>query len=148
MCEVKVLVTQSCPTLWSHMDCSPPGSSVNGILQARMLEWVAISFLLQGIFLTQGWNPGLLHCRWILYHLNHRESPVPTQQPMFSCLGATAQVNAFSHLASTEQTVSSFKSPSGHDPPHPRTQTKLFTSMVPQTQLCKLVLTPITYTSY
>ena len=36
-------VAQSCPTLCDHMDCSPPGSSVHGILQARILEWVAIS---------------------------------------------------------------------------------------------------------
>ena len=42
--EVKVLVTQSCPTLWDLMDCSPPGCSVHGIFQARILEWVAISF--------------------------------------------------------------------------------------------------------
>ena len=34
----------SCPTLWDPMDCSPRGSSVRGILQARILEWVAISF--------------------------------------------------------------------------------------------------------
>ena len=39
-----MLVTQSCPTLCDPMDCSPPGSSVRGILQARILEWVAISF--------------------------------------------------------------------------------------------------------
>ena len=38
------LLTQSCPTLWDPMDCSPPGSSVHGILQARILGWVAISF--------------------------------------------------------------------------------------------------------
>ena len=37
-------VTQSCPTLCDPMDCSPPGSSIHGILQARVLEWVAISF--------------------------------------------------------------------------------------------------------
>ena len=37
-------VTQLCPTLCDPMDCSPPGSSVPGILQARTLEWVAISF--------------------------------------------------------------------------------------------------------
>ena len=37
-------VAQSCPTLCNPMDCSPPGSSVHGILQARILEWVAISF--------------------------------------------------------------------------------------------------------
>ena len=41
--EVK-WITQSCPTLCDPMDCSPPGSSVHGILQARILEWVAISF--------------------------------------------------------------------------------------------------------
>ena len=35
-------VTQSCPTLWDPMDCSLPGSSVHGIPQARILEWVAI----------------------------------------------------------------------------------------------------------
>ena len=35
---------QSCPTLYNPMDCSPPGSSVHGILQARILEWIAIPF--------------------------------------------------------------------------------------------------------
>ena len=42
--SVCVLVAQSCPTLWDPMNYSPPGSSVHGILQARILEWVAISF--------------------------------------------------------------------------------------------------------
>ena len=37
-------VAQSCPTLCNPMDCSLPGSSVHGIFQARVLEWVAISF--------------------------------------------------------------------------------------------------------
>ena len=36
-------VAQSCPTLCDPVDCSPPGSSVHGILQARILEWIAIS---------------------------------------------------------------------------------------------------------
>ena len=40
----KVLIAQSCPTLCDPMDCSLPGSSVHGILQARMLEWVAMPF--------------------------------------------------------------------------------------------------------
>ena len=40
--KVKMLVTQSCLTLCDSMDCSPPGSSVPGILQARILEWVAM----------------------------------------------------------------------------------------------------------
>ena len=37
-------VYQSCPTLSDPMDCSPPGSSVHGIFQARVLEWGAIAF--------------------------------------------------------------------------------------------------------
>ena len=41
---LKVLVVQTRPTLCNLMDCSPPGSSVHGISQARILEWVAISF--------------------------------------------------------------------------------------------------------
>ena len=41
--QKKATWTQSCPTLWDPVDCSPPGSSVHGILQAGILEWVAIS---------------------------------------------------------------------------------------------------------
>ena len=37
-------VTQSCPSLSDPMDCSPPGSSIHGIFQARVLEWGAIAF--------------------------------------------------------------------------------------------------------
>ena len=40
--SVKVLVAQSCSTLCNPMDCSPPGSSVCGILQARILEWATM----------------------------------------------------------------------------------------------------------
>ena len=47
---VCVLVSQSCPTLCDPMDCNLPGSSVHGILQVRMLEWVAVPF--SGIFPT------------------------------------------------------------------------------------------------
>ena len=56
-------LVQSYPTLRDLMDCSPPGSSVHGILQAKILEWVAMPRP-QGIFLTQGLNLcllGLLH---------------------------------------------------------------------------------------
>ena len=48
------LVIESC-LFCDPMDCSPPGSSVHGISQARILEWITF-FLLQGIFLTQGLN--------------------------------------------------------------------------------------------
>ena len=39
-----LLVPQSCPTLCDPGDCSPPGSSIHGISQARILEWVVIAF--------------------------------------------------------------------------------------------------------
>ena len=42
--KAKVLVAQSCPILCDPTDCSPPGFSVNGILQTRILGWVAIPF--------------------------------------------------------------------------------------------------------
>ena len=51
---------QLCLTLCDPMDCSLPGSSVHGVLQARILPCVVISFS-RGIFLTQGSNPCLLH---------------------------------------------------------------------------------------
>ena len=51
---------QSCPTLCNPMDCSPLGSSVHGILRARILEW-GCHFLLKEIFPTQGSNTGILH---------------------------------------------------------------------------------------
>ena len=66
-----VKVAQSCPTLSDLLDCI-----VHRILQARILgtEMGSLS-LLQGIFPTQGSNPGLLHCRRILYQLSHQGSP-------------------------------------------------------------------------
>ena len=67
-------VAQSCPTLCDPIDCILPGSSIHGIFQARVLEWIAISFS-RGIFPTQGSNPGLLHCRQTLYRLSHQGSP-------------------------------------------------------------------------
>ena len=59
-----MLVTQSYPTLCDPTDCSPPGFSVCGILQARILEWVAIPS--PGDLPDPGIEPGLLHCRQIL----------------------------------------------------------------------------------
>ena len=140
--EVTVVSDSSDP-----MDCSPPGSSVHGIFQARVLEWGAIAFsakhllgtskslqkkhmissglshgsqeikrgregaapgasgawgpghlwlekgshsLLQGTFPTQGSNPGLLHCRQILYHLSLQESP------RLRCIPAWTQTTSLS----------------------------------------------------
>ena len=63
---MKVLVPKLCPTLCDAMDYSLPDSSYHG-KNTR----VGSHSLLQGIFLTQGLNPGLLHCRQILCCLNH-----------------------------------------------------------------------------
>ena len=64
--------TRSRPTLCNPMDCGPPGSSVPGILQARIQEWVAIPFSWR-ILLIQVLNWGLLRYWMILYHPSHRE---------------------------------------------------------------------------
>ena len=66
--KLKVKVAQSCPTPWDPTDSSPwnsPGQNTG----------MAILSILQGIFPTQGSNPGLLHCRRILYQLSHKGSP-------------------------------------------------------------------------
>ena len=62
LCVCGLLVTQSCSTLCDPTSCSPPGFSVHGILQARILEWVAIFFSIV-----------LLPQRQILYSLSYRE---------------------------------------------------------------------------
>ena len=66
-----VKVAQSCPTLCDSMDCRLPGSSVHGDFPDKNTG-VGCHFLHQGIFPTQGLNPGLLHCRQILYQLSHQ----------------------------------------------------------------------------
>ena len=69
--KVKVLLAQLCLTLCDPVDCSPPGCSVHGILPARILEWVAMSF-------SRGSSQSrdcLLHCRQILYCLSYPGSP-------------------------------------------------------------------------
>ena len=68
-----VLSPQSCLTLCDLMDCSPPNSSVHGDSSGKITE-VVCHALLQRIFPTQGSNPGLLHCRQILYHLSYQGS--------------------------------------------------------------------------
>ena len=68
------LVAQSCPILCNPMDSSLPGSSVHGDSPGKNTG-VGCHALLQGIFPTQGWNSGLLHCRQILYQLSHQGSP-------------------------------------------------------------------------
>ena len=66
---MKVKVTQSCPTLWDSEWLYSPWNS------PRQYTGVSSLSLLQGIIPSQGSNPDLLHCRWILYQLSHKGSP-------------------------------------------------------------------------
>ena len=70
---LNVKVTQSCPTLCNSMDCSPPGSSVHGILQARRLEWVVIPFSRAS---SQPRDQTLLHWQAGSLALSHLGSPI------------------------------------------------------------------------
>ena len=67
ICVLCVLSHFSHIQFCDHMDGKPPGSSVHGVLQARILEWVAPP----GDLPNHGLNLGLQHCRWVLYHLSH-----------------------------------------------------------------------------
>ena len=71
-----LLSTQLCLTLCDPIDCSPPGSSGHGILQARILEWVAMPSS-GGSSRPKGSNSGLPDYRWILYHLSHQRKQGP-----------------------------------------------------------------------
>ena len=67
---VCMLVAQWYPSLCDPMDCSSPGFSVHGILQARILEWVS-HFPSPGDLPDPGIKPWFPACRQILYHLSH-----------------------------------------------------------------------------
>ena len=91
ICCMRVwLVTQLCPTLGDPMDCSPPGSSVHGIFQARILEWMAIPF-------SRGssWPRGRAHVsrtgRQILYYCTTWEAP-------YVCMGTNTFFLSLLHL--------------------------------------------------
>ena len=68
------LVAQLCPTLCDSMDCCLPGSPVHRDSPGKNIG-VGCHALLQGVFPTQGSNPGLPHCTQILYCLSHHGSP-------------------------------------------------------------------------
>ena len=86
---VLCLVAQSCLTLCIPIDCSLPGSSVHGDFPGKNTG-VGCHTLLQRIFPTQGLNPGLPHCRQILYSLSHQGSPnTPTRRAKFEKTDST-----------------------------------------------------------
>ena len=78
MCMLACLVAKSCPNLCELMDCCPPGSSVHGILQARILECVAISSSTGSSWLRDRTLVSCVFCidRQILYHWALRGAPL------------------------------------------------------------------------
>ena len=70
--KLKMLVSPSCSALRDPMGYSPPGFSVHGILQARILEWAAISFSRASSY--PGIGPGFLHCSQTLYQWAIKEA--------------------------------------------------------------------------
>ena len=80
------LVTQSCPTLCNSMDCSPPGSSVHGILQARILKWVAIPSSRGSSKPRDRTHLSYVSCIgwWIPYHQRHLGNPYMALLSRFS----------------------------------------------------------------
>ena len=85
-----MFVTESYPTLFSPMDCRLPGSSFHGIPQARIMKWKAILFTRVSSW-PRNPNPGLLHCRWLLYCRSHQGNP-------YFCLGQTKLLQLCSTL--------------------------------------------------
>ena len=86
-CAVLCLVAHSRPSLCDPVDCSPPGSSIHSGSPGKNTGVETLEYwshaLLQGIFPSQGSNPGLLHCRWILYCLS--DSLKHTYVSIFCC---------------------------------------------------------------
>ena len=74
VCVFVCVSNLSCPTLCYPMDCSPPGS-VHGILQARLLEWMAIPFF-RGSSWPRDQTMPILHCGQTPYCLRHPGSPI------------------------------------------------------------------------
>ena len=75
---VHAQLLQSCPTLCSRMNSSPPGSCVHGILQERILEWAAMPSSRGSAQPKDGTHVCYVPCigRWVLYHEHHLRSPV------------------------------------------------------------------------
>ena len=93
------LVAQSCLTLCDPTDCSLPSPSVHGNSPGKTTG-VGYYAPLQGIFPTQGWTPGLLHYRRIVYQVSHKGSPLKEINPEYSLEGLMLKLKLqyFGHL--------------------------------------------------
>ena len=117
-CLLCVLVTQSCPTLCDPMDSSPPGFSVRGILQARILEWLAIPFsrgssqprdwtwvsCIAGRFLTDWANREFGFCILTLYPANILKAFISLGSVFIDNFGASLVAQTVKHLFAMQET--------------------------------------------
>ena len=85
VCVCMRVQAQSYPTLCDSMNCGPPSSSVHGILHARMLEWVAISFCMGSSQPRDRTHISCVSCigGWILYSLSHQGFPGSLPNQLF-----------------------------------------------------------------
>ena len=102
-CAVLCLVAQSCPTLCNPMDRSLPGSSVRRDSPGKNTG-VGCYVLLQEIITTQRLNPGLLHCRWILYcHFISLQSLPPLSPSHLPRSSQSAGLGSLCYIATSHQ---------------------------------------------
>ena len=99
-CCVCAKLLQSCLTLCDPMDCSPPGSSVHGILQARILEWVAMLF-----FRGATWPRDRTHLSYVYLHRQASSLPLsPPGKPFILLTWLLSQCHTF-HICSYSRTL-------------------------------------------
>ena len=112
-------VVQSCPTLCATVDYRPPGSSVHGILQARTLEWVAISFSTPW---KESYNQPRQHIEKQRHYFANKvksESEVAQSCPTFATPWTVAHQAPLSMGFSRQEYWSGLPSPSPRDFPDP-----------------------------
>ena len=147
------LVVLSCLTLWDPMDYSLSSSSVH-LDSPGKNTGVGCYALLQGIFPSQGLNPAFPQCRWILYHLSHREA-LDFLFEFLSCLSPIIQNWMATHsgilgwrLQSTElQKVGHDWATNTHTHTHTHTQMLNIINIRIQVQNHTWILNPRTWTS-
>ena len=100
----KVLAAQLCPIFCNAMDCSPPGSSIHGIFQARILQRVAVSYPRGSSQPRDRTHVSCISCigRWILYH----QHPLGSHFPLCTPHNLLCSINCLPDMAVTVYTFS------------------------------------------
>ena len=113
-CAVRCLIAQLCLTLWDPWTVAHQAPL--SMRFSRQGYQSGLRFLLQGIFPSQGLNPGLLHCRWILYGLSYPGSPKgSTRKWLDSCPSAGSFL--YSDMSKSAQSCPTLCDPMDCSPP-------------------------------